>query len=163
MNYYSIDRHCLTLIFAIQKFRHYLLAHCHNLVRKSHPFKYLLSPSVMWTWIIQDLLPVCEFEITVATPKGLRIQVFSDLPIQFPSGKCVFICNLLKVFFWKMWTLSETCPVNRYASLRMVDGALTLTVLPSSRVSNPTDQYNSYTSHVVHCLSRHGKVVSGNW
>lgn len=39
MNHSSIERHCLMLIFAIQKLFYYLLAHSLNLITKSNHLK----------------------------------------------------------------------------------------------------------------------------
>lgn len=47
INYSPTDHHSFELIFVAQKFRYYLLARCLNLVTKSNPLKYLLSPMAM--------------------------------------------------------------------------------------------------------------------
>lgn len=43
MNYSSIEHLYFVVIFSMQKLRHYLLAHCLNLVTKSNPLNYILS------------------------------------------------------------------------------------------------------------------------
>lgn len=41
MNYSTIERHYIVLIFATQKLCHYLFPHSLNLVNRSNPLKYL--------------------------------------------------------------------------------------------------------------------------
>ena len=47
LNYTSIEKACLTLVFASQKLRHYMLAQTVQLVAKINPLKYLLSKIVL--------------------------------------------------------------------------------------------------------------------
>lgn len=46
-NYSMIEHHCLALVFATQKLRHYFLAHPINPITRSNPLSYLLSRPVM--------------------------------------------------------------------------------------------------------------------
>ncbi|KAG9442572.1 hypothetical protein H6P81_018426 [Aristolochia fimbriata] len=43
LNYTPIEKTCLALVFAIQKLRHYLLAHSTNLISRTDPLKYIMS------------------------------------------------------------------------------------------------------------------------
>lgn len=73
------ERHRLALVFAIQKVRHYFLAHPLNLVTHSNPFEYLLSISVMSGRTARWLFQLNEFDITMITSRGLWSQALSDL------------------------------------------------------------------------------------
>lgn len=91
-NYSSIKRHCLALIFAAQKLRHYFLAHPLQLVTKSNPLKYLLWKPVISGRIARWLLQLSELDITVSNPKGIRIQALANLLAQFPTGEHELLC-----------------------------------------------------------------------
>ncbi|KAM2695543.1 hypothetical protein EV1_040027 [Malus domestica] len=47
LNYSSIEKMCLTLMFAIQKLRHYMHAYTIHLVAKADPIKYVMSKPVL--------------------------------------------------------------------------------------------------------------------
>ncbi|KAG9442517.1 hypothetical protein H6P81_018371 [Aristolochia fimbriata] len=47
LNYSPIEKTCLALIFAIQKLRHYLLAHSTNLISRADPLKYIMSRPIL--------------------------------------------------------------------------------------------------------------------
>lgn len=91
-NYSPIKQHCLALIFAAQKLRHYFLAHPLQLVTKSNPLKYLLWKPVISGRIARWLLQLSELDITVSNPKGIRIQALANLLAQFPTGEHKLLC-----------------------------------------------------------------------
>lgn len=41
--YSPIEKHCLALVFAVKKLRHYMIAHRVTLISKVHPLKYLMT------------------------------------------------------------------------------------------------------------------------
>ncbi|KAG9446503.1 hypothetical protein H6P81_012631 [Aristolochia fimbriata] len=47
LNYTPIEKTCLALIFAVQKLRHYLLAHSTNLISRADPLKYIMSRPIL--------------------------------------------------------------------------------------------------------------------
>lgn len=93
MDYSAIERHCLALIFAIQKLHHYLVAHCLELVTRSNPLKYLLSRPAISERIAQRLQQLSEFDIPIVTPRRLQSQ--ADLLAQFPSEEHEPLCEFL--------------------------------------------------------------------
>lgn len=70
LNYSPIERHCFAHIFAMQKLRHYFLAHSLHMVTKSNPLRYLISRLVLSGRIARWLLQLSEFDIAVVNPKG---------------------------------------------------------------------------------------------
>ena len=47
VNYTSIEKSCLVVVFASQKLQHYMLAHTIHLIAKIDPLKYLLSKDAL--------------------------------------------------------------------------------------------------------------------
>ena len=60
LNYTFIEKACLAVVFASQKFRHYMLAHKIKLIAKIDPLKYLLSKAMLtrrmakWVMILSE-------------------------------------------------------------------------------------------------------------
>ncbi|KAG9458869.1 hypothetical protein H6P81_003377 [Aristolochia fimbriata] len=63
LNYSPIEKTCLALIFAIQKLRHYLLAHSTNLISRADPLKYIMSWPILSGRLAKWALLLSEFEI----------------------------------------------------------------------------------------------------
>lgn len=63
MNYTSIEKACLRVVFASQKLRHYMLAHIVHLVAKIYPLKYLLRKVVLTGHLGKWMMILLEFEI----------------------------------------------------------------------------------------------------
>ena len=83
-NYPACEKHCLALVFATQKLRHYFLAHKVNLITNSDPIKYLLSRPALSGRIAKWLLLLSEFDITIMPPKTIKSQALADLLAHFP-------------------------------------------------------------------------------
>jgi len=45
VNYSSMEKICLALVFVVQKLRHYLLSHQITVISKANPLRYILSKS----------------------------------------------------------------------------------------------------------------------
>lgn len=46
-NYSAIEKHCLTIIFAVKKLRYYLLAHQVILISRDDPLKFLMTRAML--------------------------------------------------------------------------------------------------------------------
>ncbi|OMO98613.1 reverse transcriptase [Corchorus capsularis] len=85
LNYSPIEKHCLSLVFATQKLRHYLLAHKVTVVTKSDPIRYILSRPILAGRAAKWLLLLGQFDLSVAQPKAIKSQALSDLLAYFPT------------------------------------------------------------------------------
>ncbi|KAG9449555.1 hypothetical protein H6P81_009520 [Aristolochia fimbriata] len=63
LNYSPIEKTCMTLIFTIQKLRHYLLAHSTNLISRVDPLKYIMSRPILSSRLAKWALLLSEFKI----------------------------------------------------------------------------------------------------
>jgi hypothetical protein len=87
LRYSMAEKICLSLVFAVQKFRHYFLAHEIHLVSKRSPVKYLLTKPLLSGRTVKWALTLFEFDIKcigVATIKG---QAMTDLLANFSGTK----------------------------------------------------------------------------
>ena len=63
LNYTSIEKAYLAVVFASQKFRHYMLAHTIQLIQKIDPLKYLLSKVALARSLTKWMMILLEFDI----------------------------------------------------------------------------------------------------
>ncbi|OMP03725.1 hypothetical protein COLO4_10245 [Corchorus olitorius] len=80
-----MEKHCLSLVLATQKLRHYLLAHKVTVVTKSDPIRYILSRPILAGRAVKWLLVLGQFDLSVAQPKAIKSQALSDLLAYFPT------------------------------------------------------------------------------
>jgi RNase H-like domain found in reverse transcriptase len=93
--YSSIEKHCLALIFAVKKLRHYMLAHKIILISKVDPLKYLMTRPMLTGRLAKWAIILTEFDITYTPQKAIKGQALADFlaahPIQDDSPlKCDF-------------------------------------------------------------------------
>ncbi|KAM1551810.1 hypothetical protein ACFX10_043895 [Malus domestica] len=75
-NYSPIEKMCLTLVFAIQKLRHYMHAYTIHLVAKADPVKYVMSKPVLtgrfakWALLLPDMDDVLRRICTSRRSRG---------------------------------------------------------------------------------------------
>jgi hypothetical protein len=87
LRYSMAEKICLSLVFAVQKFRHYFLAHEIHLVSKRSPVKYLLTKPLLSGRTVKWALTLFKFDIKcigVATIKG---QAMTNLLANFSGTK----------------------------------------------------------------------------
>ncbi|XP_059636050.1 uncharacterized protein LOC132278266 [Cornus florida] len=84
--YSLIEKHCLALVFAAHKFRHYFLAHRIILITKCDPYRNLLSKPMLTGKATRWLLSLAEFDITYQQLKAIKSQALADLLAQFPNA-----------------------------------------------------------------------------
>ncbi|KAG9450338.1 hypothetical protein H6P81_010303 [Aristolochia fimbriata] len=112
LNYSPIEKTCLALIFAIQKLRHYLLAHSTNLISRADPLKYIMSRPILSGRLAKWALLLSEFEISFVPQHPIKGQALAnflaDHPVpaewelieEFPDEK-IFLVEVLPP--WEMY------------------------------------------------------------
>ncbi|KAG9442611.1 hypothetical protein H6P81_018465 [Aristolochia fimbriata] len=84
LNYSPIEKTCLTLIFAIQKLRHYLLAHSTNLISRADPLKFIMSRPMLSERLAKWALLLSEFEINFIPQKAIKGQGLANFLADHP-------------------------------------------------------------------------------
>lgn len=84
LNYTSIDKSCLLVVFVAQKFRHYILTHQMNLIAKIDSLKYLLSKATLIGQTIKWVMILKEHEIEYVEHKAIKGQAIPDQLIEAP-------------------------------------------------------------------------------
>lgn len=112
LNYSFIEKVCLAVVFASQKFRHYMLAHKIKLIAKIDPLKYLLSKAMLTGRMENWVMILSEYDIEYVEQKVIKGQVITDqlaeAPIylenplisEFPDES---IFNINIVDHWKLY------------------------------------------------------------
>ena len=85
-NYTTTEREGLSMVYAVKKFRHYLLANKFVFFVDHQALLYLVNKPCMMGRITRWLLILMEFDFTVAVRKG-RTHVLADHMSQIPNGE----------------------------------------------------------------------------
>lgn len=78
LNYSFIEKGCLAIVFASQKFKHYMLAHKVKLITKIDPLKYLLSKVMLTGRMAKWVMILLEYDIEYVEQKAIKGQVIAD-------------------------------------------------------------------------------------
>ncbi|KAG9458214.1 hypothetical protein H6P81_002722 [Aristolochia fimbriata] len=112
LNYTLIEKTCLALVFAVQKLRHYLLAHSTKLISRADPLKYIMSRPILSGRLAKWALLLSEFEIDFVPQRAIKGQALAnflaDHPIpaeweiseEFPDEE-IFLVEILSP--WEMY------------------------------------------------------------
>ncbi|KAG9453408.1 hypothetical protein H6P81_006312 [Aristolochia fimbriata] len=84
LNYSPIEKTCLALIFAIQKLRHYLLAHSTNLISRADPLKYIMMRPILSGRLAKWALLLSEFEINYVPQRAIKGQALANFLADHP-------------------------------------------------------------------------------
>ncbi|KAG9453420.1 hypothetical protein H6P81_006324 [Aristolochia fimbriata] len=84
INYTPIEMTCLALIFAIQKLRHYLLAHSTNLISRIDQLKYIMSRPILSGRLAKWVLLLSEFEINFVPQRAIKGQALANFLADHP-------------------------------------------------------------------------------
>ena len=72
VNYSSVEKICLALVFAVQKLRHYLLSHQVTVISKADPLRYILSKSPLSGRLAKLAMLLVPFDIKFVPQKAVK-------------------------------------------------------------------------------------------
>ncbi|XP_027158277.1 uncharacterized protein LOC113759899 [Coffea eugenioides] len=78
LNYSPVEKLCLTLIFTIQKLKHYFQSHTVRLISKSNPIKYIMAKPVLSDRLARWYLQFQQFDIIYVPAKAVKGQILAD-------------------------------------------------------------------------------------
>ncbi|KAK4385646.1 hypothetical protein Sango_2688600 [Sesamum angolense] len=84
LKYSPIEKLCLTLIFSIQKLKHYFQSHSIHLVSKAIPLKYVIAKPVLLDSLARWYLQLQQFKITYVPKKVVKGQVLAGFLVDHP-------------------------------------------------------------------------------
>ncbi|XP_062028626.1 uncharacterized protein LOC133744548 [Rosa rugosa] len=85
--YPKTERICLALIYAVQRLRHYFLAHKLHLMVKTDPVRYLLTKPILSGRLARWLLQLAEFDIECVTPRAIKGQAVVNMLALFHGSE----------------------------------------------------------------------------
>lgn len=87
LNYSSIEKTCLAVVFATQKLWHYMLTHLVKLIAKIDPLKYLLNKPTLTRRLAKWVMTLSEFDIEYINWKAIKGKVIANqlvgVPLQY--------------------------------------------------------------------------------
>ncbi|XP_077222195.1 uncharacterized protein LOC143856039 [Tasmannia lanceolata] len=78
LNYTQLEKTCLTLVWATQRLRHYLLSQRIILISRMDQMKYLFEKPALIGRTTRWLLLLSEFEITYVTQKSVKSRIIAE-------------------------------------------------------------------------------------
>ncbi|XP_071917133.1 uncharacterized protein [Coffea arabica] len=84
LNYSPIEKLCLSLIFVIQKLKHYFQAHTIRIISKSNPIKYVMAKPILSDRLARWYLQFQQFEIIYVPAKTAKRQIVADFLADHP-------------------------------------------------------------------------------
>ncbi|KAG9447195.1 hypothetical protein H6P81_013323 [Aristolochia fimbriata] len=84
LNYMPIEKTCLALIIAVQKLRHYLLAHLTYLLSRADPLKYIMLRPILSGRLAKWALLLSEFEINFVPQRAIKGQALENFLVDHP-------------------------------------------------------------------------------
>ena len=112
LNYSSIEKMCLALMFAIQKLRHYMQAHILRVISKANPIKYILSRPILSGQLAKWAIILKQYDLVYVPQKAVKGQALADFSADHPipdgwqlnddlPGEDMFFVGILPP--WKMY------------------------------------------------------------
>jgi len=72
LNYSTIEKMCLALMFAIQKLRHYMQAHTVWVISKADPIKYILSRPILSRQLAKWVVILKQYDLIYVPQKAIK-------------------------------------------------------------------------------------------
>ena len=82
--YSPVEKHCLALVFAVKKLRHYMLAHQVIFISKIDSLKYLMTRPMLTGRLAKWVIILTEFDITYTPQKAIKGQALADFLAEHP-------------------------------------------------------------------------------
>ncbi|PKU82315.1 putative mitochondrial protein [Dendrobium catenatum] len=80
----SIENHCLALVFAAQKLRHYILSHPISLILRVNPLHYLMTQPTLSGCLAHWSMILLQFEITFIPLRAVKGRVVANFSVAHP-------------------------------------------------------------------------------
>uniref|UniRef100_M0ZYJ8 Arabidopsis thaliana chromosome II BAC F26H6 n=1 Tax=Solanum tuberosum TaxID=4113 RepID=M0ZYJ8_SOLTU len=78
LNYSSIEKLCLALVFSIQNMKHYFQAHVVRLISRENPINFVMSKPILSDRLARWYLQFQQFEIMYIPQKAMKGQELAD-------------------------------------------------------------------------------------
>ncbi|PKU60022.1 putative mitochondrial protein [Dendrobium catenatum] len=113
--YSPIEKHCLTLIFAVQKLCHYMLSYKITLISKIDPLKFLMTRPALTGRLARWAIFLLQFKIIYMSQKAVKGQALADflaahpipadspLNVDLPDEQIMQVEENERLPFWKMY------------------------------------------------------------
>ena len=84
MRYTPLKKLCLTLVWAAQKLRHYMLTHTVHVVSKMDPLKYLFEKATLNGRLSRWIVNIAQFDLKFVPQKAMKGYAVSNFLADFP-------------------------------------------------------------------------------
>jgi len=84
LKYSPIEKICLSLIFAIQKLRHYMQAYTIQVISKAYCKKYILSRPILNGQLTKWVVILKQYDIVYVPQRAVKGQTLADFLADHP-------------------------------------------------------------------------------
>jgi len=83
LNYSPIEKTCLALVFAVQKFRHYMQAHNVHVISKADLIKYILTRPILNGRLAKWVVILEQYDLVYIPQKVVSTGILLSRPSSF--------------------------------------------------------------------------------
>ncbi|XP_020598499.1 uncharacterized protein LOC110038079 [Phalaenopsis equestris] len=84
MRYPPIEKHCLSLVFSVQKLRHYMLSHHVDLISRVNPLQYLMTRPTLAGRLARWAMILSQFDISYVPQRAVKGQALAEFLAAHP-------------------------------------------------------------------------------
>jgi len=84
LKYSLIEKICLSLIFAIQKLRHYMQAYTVQVISKADPIKYILSRPILNGRLAKWAIILKQYDLVYVAQRAVKGHALADFLADHP-------------------------------------------------------------------------------
>ncbi|XP_026392711.1 uncharacterized protein LOC113288000 [Papaver somniferum] len=156
--YSTLEKTCISLVWATQRLRHYMLSHSAQLLSRMDPLKYLFEKPMISGRTARWQLLLEEFDITYVTQKSIKGRAIADhleaqpildcetLITEFPDEHILIAEQDDEGELWKMYFYGAMNPIGKGAGAILIspdEVRIPISIRLNCNCTNNMDEYEA--------------------